>query len=290
MRRRGIASSPDSPPGGAATPHAADAIEGAAPDGSGAAAPARLVAVGASNLARLALPLLDAHRAATGGPVEMHAALGRGRSFGTDSSLLFVRGLGSVLDSGLWRALAGGDRAATTALLLDVGNDLLYGAEVPRILAWVETALQRLAANAARLVVVGLPLASIATLGRWRYLTVRTLVVPGCRLSLAGAVAGSEALHAGLRALAARHRAEFHDPPRGWYGVDPIHVRRRHWRTAARTWLGAPAHAPEPVLDTPWRRLAMLGWAPAERRWLGVRTTRAQPVRRWPDGSSLALW
>ncbi len=271
------------------TPHAAHTSVGAAPGVPPGAAPARLVAVGASNLARLALALLDAHRAATGGAVDMHAALGRGRSFGIDSKLLFVRGLPSVLASAMWRHVRGGDRAATTALLLDVGNDLLYGIGVTRILAWADETLQRLGDVAARLVVVGLPLARIRCLPRWRYLAVRSVLVPTCRLSLRDAVGGSDVLHEGLRALAARHGAAFHEPPATWYGFDPIHVRRRHWSDAARAWLGGASPLPS-AIDTHRNRLAMLAWAPAERRWFGVRTRTPQPVRRFADGSSLSLW
>jgi hypothetical protein len=249
----------------------------------------RLVVVGASNLARMALALLDAHRAATNGAVEMHTVLGRGRSFALPTRLL-ARGLDGILASPLWSSARTWSPAPTTALLSDVGNDLLYGVGPPRILAWVETTLQRLATLADRRIVVGLPLGAIARLGAARYLCVRSVLVPRCRLSLAAAVDGAQRLHAGLEVLAARHGATFLSPDANWYGFDPIHVRRRHWRTAGVAWLGAPAAALTTRCDTGWRRLAWLIAAPAERRWFGVPTTNAQPVLRFADGSSASAW
>ncbi len=248
----------------------------------------RLVAIGASNLARLALALLDAERSRTGGPVAMHAALGRGRSYGLPSRLL-GRGLDSILASPIWAQLPGGDAATTTAVLLDVGNDLLYGAPVPRILDWAHTAVTRLCAHARRVVVVGLPLASIATLSPRRFVLVRRVLIPSCTLSLADAIAGAKRLHDGLEAMARDVGATFHDLPGAWYGFDPVHIRRGHQWAAVRSWLAADAE-PQQRLDGSWPRLRLLLAAPATRRWFGHTTTCPQPCRRFTDGSSLSLW
>ena len=253
----------------------------------------RLVAVGASNLARMALALLDAQRAVVAGPVEMHAALGRGRSYGMPSRLL-GRGLDGILASGLWAHLDG-DRPtaradATTVLLMDVGNDLLYGAPVPHILAWTATALQRLADLGTRRVVVGLPIAAIRTLSRWRFLAVRSVLFPRSRLTLAQAIDQATAVHEGLADLAARTGATFHPLPAAWFGLDPVHVRRSRWQDAARSWLGTPTALVPPRLDTAWQRCRLLTLAPAERRWFGRTTRHAQPARCFADGSSLSLW
>jgi hypothetical protein len=254
-----------------------------------ASAAHRLVAVGASNLARMALPLLDAARAGHGAPVEAWFALGRGRSFGLRSQLL-GRGLGSIRDSGLWERLPHLPPAPTTALLMDVGNDLLYGVEVPRILTWVEHVLLRLCATATERVVVGLPIAAIRSLPAWRFRLVRTLLVPGSRLTHTQALGGSEQLHDQLHALAKRHDARFHTPEPQWYGLDPVHVRRRHWREAARSWLGVEAPDAAPPCDGSAARFRCLMAAPHERTWFGHTTRTPQPVRRYLDGSSLSLW
>ena len=254
-------------------------------------APARLLAVGASNLARLALPLLAAARASAGGPVEAHCALGRGRSYGLRSSLL-GRGLPSIRASGLWTQLPQLVPAKTTALLLDVGNDLLYGVAPPQILAWVDEVLQRLAAAAERRVVVGLPVATIARLPAWRFQLVRRILVPSSRLTFAAAREGSEVLNAGLRTLASRHGATFAALPADWFGFDPVHVQRRHWRTAVRQWLDVPddRSEPQPTVAGALAQWRFLGAAPHERSWFDRTTNTAQPVRSWRDGSTLSLW
>lgn len=265
-----------------AAPHATRG----SPPGEPAGAAHRLVAVGASNLARLALPLLEAARSRHAGAVEAHFVLGRGRSFGLRSSLL-GRGLAGIRDSELWRRLPDLPPLPTTALLMDVGNDLLYGVEVPRIVDWVEEVFGQLRAVAGECHVVGLPLASIRRLPAWRFQLVRTLLVPASRLTHARCLAASEQLQEALRRLATASAARFHEPPEHWYGLDPVHVRRRHWRAACSTWLQADGHARDPGTLA---HLRFLFAAPAERTWFGRTTRTGQPVHRWPDGSSVSLW
>ncbi len=253
----------------------------------------RLVALGASNLARGMLALLDAARTSAGGPVEAHAALGRGRSYGMRSSLL-GRGLAGITNCGLWPALSAAPPAPTTAVLMDVGNDLLYGVDVPGILGWIECALQRLAGTRTieRSVVLGLPMAAIRTLPNWRYLLVRSILVPQCRLPLAVMLDRAERVHHGLAALAQHHGATFHELQEQWYGFDPVHIRHRHWPAAARQWLGVgsdPTVLPA-ATNGAFARLRFLGTTPAERTWFGWPHHATQPTRRWVDGTTLSLW
>lgn len=252
--------------------------------------PVRLLATGASNLARMALSLLDAGRAAVGGPVEAHFALGRGRAYCVPSRLL-GRGLGDLVRSPLWPALASRPPAPTTAVLMDVGNDLLYGVPVPRILAAVDTVLGRFVAMQARIVVIGLPIAAIAALPRWRFGLVKRVLVPRSPLTWQQAIDGSHALHDGLAERARRLGATFHAPRGEWYGLDPVHVRTRHWPAAAGQWLDrATAPVPAPACDGRLARLRLLGAAPAERSWFGRTRHRPQPWRTWPCGTTLSLW
>lgn len=253
--------------------------------------PSRLVCVGASNLARMALPLLAAARARSGGPVEAHMALGRGRSFGVRSSLL-GRGLDGIRHSALWPLLPTLPACPTTAVLLDVGNDLLYGLAPPTILGWVDELLQRLGAAAEERHVVGLPLAAIDRLRPWQFRLVRSVLFPPSRLTFADARTMSQELHDGLRTLAARHGATFHELPLAWYGFDPVHVRRRCWRDATHAWLGVPQAAvePSPPVAGTLTQLRFLFAAPHARTWFGRPQHGRQPARRWSDGSSLSLW
>lgn len=251
----------------------------------------RLVALGASNLARGLLALLDAARTAHSGPVEAFAALGRGRSYGIRSSLL-GRGLGGIHDCGLWPALAASAAAPTTAVVMDVGNDLLYGVEVDQLLTWVEAALLRLDAAGARTIVVGLPMATIRQLGERRYRLVRSILFSRCRLTRTEMLDRAERTHQGLAVLARAHGAVFHELPAHGYGFDAIHFRHRVWPDVARDWLGlaAPAATPPPACNGAWARLRILGAAPAVSTWWGRERRAAQPVRRWADGTTLALY
>ncbi len=251
----------------------------------------RLIALGASNLARGMLALLDAARAAHGGPVEAFAALGRGRSYGIPSSLL-GRGLGGIHDCGVWPALAASAPVPTTAVVMDVGNDLLYGVEVDQLLTWVEAALLRLGAAGARTIVVGLPMATIRQLGERRYRLVRSILFSRCRLTRTEMLDRAERTHQGLAALARAHCAAFHELPAHGYGFDAIHFRHRVWPDVARSWLGleATAAAPRPACNGAWARLRFLGAAPAISTWWGQERRAAQPVRHWADGTTLALY
>lgn len=250
----------------------------------------RWILLGASNAARGGLALLDAMRARAGGPVEVHGAIGRGRSYGIPSRLL-GRGLSGILASPLWSATAAGDRRRTTAILMDVGNDLFYGVPVPLLLAWIDLCLQRLGERAAEVAVVGIPMTALHRLRPWQYEVFRRLMAPSCRLSLAEGLRQAQQLHEGLQALAARHQARFVPVDDAWYGVDPIHVRWRHWRNAAALLAGGDdVRAPERRLDGP---LARAGWwwaRPAERTWFGRLQTARQPARRYAEGSTVSLW
>ena len=65
---------------------------------------ARVCLLGASNLTRGFAAAVRVTRGALGGPLEFHAALGRGRSFGGPSSFL-GRTLPGIAQSGLWPGL-----------------------------------------------------------------------------------------------------------------------------------------------------------------------------------------
>lgn len=250
----------------------------------------RLILVGASNLARGCLSLVDTARGASGGPVEVHAALGRGRSFGIPSRLL-IRQLGSIEGAPLWPHLAAAPPLPGTALVMDVGNDLFYGVEVPRILEWVEVVLRRLPAFASRIQLVGIPLASLRRLSPALFAVFRHVLVPSCRLSLRDGLLQAEQLHEGLQRLAARHHCGFVTPEDHWYGLDPIHIRRRCWRDAARVLLATPDGATGvPAFDRGLHRLSFVFAAPAERRWLAWTQRGDQPARTFGDGTTLSLW
>lgn len=254
---------------------------------------ARLVALGASNLTLLLPSLVRCARARAGGPVQVFAAQGFGRSYGMRSKFL-VRSLPGIDQCGLWAALAEQPPLPTTGLVMDVGNDVLYDVDVPTILAWVERALVRLRPQVQRLVVGGLP-PHLDRVGRLRYGIVRTVIVPGCPVPRVEALRRAEALREGLAALALRHGAELVPMRPEWYGVDPIHVRRRHWRDVAAALLGASApvatngaHHARAVRVPSSLRVCWAG--PQQRRIFGVERRAAQPSVHLPDGSTIATY
>jgi hypothetical protein len=250
----------------------------------------RWILLGASNAARGGVALLDAMRARAGGPVELHAALGRGRSYGV-ASRLCGRGLGGIVGSHVWSATANGDRDRTAALLMDVGNDLFYNVPVADVLAWVERCLEGLHERAAEVNMVGIPLGSLGRMQPWQFELYRRVVAPSCRLAYDDGLERARALYTGLAALADRFSARFVPVEEAWYGLDPIHVRRSQWPSAAAQLIGAGTHqAPTRQLDGHAARLRWLLAAPHERTWWGRQQRRVQPAQRFEDGSMCSLW
>ena len=178
--------------------------------------------------------------AATWGGAEVVAALGHGRSYGAVSWFL-SRSISGILDCGLWRHLDAAPRLPTRALVTDVGNDILYGFPPEQTLAWIDEAVRRLQQHTGDIVLTGLPLASIRRVSPFKFKVFCALLAPSCTLTLPEVSARAEAVHAGLAAIAASRRVRFFELEPSWYGVDPIHIRRRHWRGAWQAILGTDA-------------------------------------------------
>ena len=196
-----------------------------------------------------------------------------------------MRCLPGILECGIWQRIALAPGAATMAVVADVGNDILYGRTPAVILAWVSECIRRL--SPARLAVTGLPLARLRLLGRRRYLFFRSILFPASRQSRDQAIAAVEELDDGLRRLAEAADAAFIEPDPGWYGADPIHIRRRHLGPAWARILGTePVQPPIPTREAVRLRLA----AP-DRRWIcGVERRRGQPAVTFEDGTRLFLY
>ncbi|MFL6261298.1 MAG: hypothetical protein ACJ76Y_16490 [Thermoanaerobaculia bacterium] len=244
----------------------------------------RAVLLGASNL-RISLPLvLDRVRRRAGGPVEALAACGHGRSWGTWSRFLFVRHLPGIAQCGLWRELRVRPSRPTLALLTDVGNDLLYGARVEEIAGWVETCLDRLGAREeTETVMTLLPLARLERLSGPQVRLAASLLFPGRPAPWPALLDRARELDDRLRRLGRERGARLVEPAAGWYGLDPIHLRRRARREAWAQILPGPAGA-----AGGGQRLPFLG--AAESRLFGAPLRRPQPAVRLPDGSTVALY
>jgi hypothetical protein len=201
--------------------------------------------------------------------------------------------LPGILHCGIWEALRAHPAEDTSALLTDIGNDLLYEVPVPTIANWIEECLDRLAAHRARIVMTRLPLENLPGLGPLRFRVCRTFTHPGCRLTLPEACQRANQLDQAVQQLGAKYGATLITPRPEWYGWDPIHIRRRHWSVAwaeiLAGWKWGPA--PEPRPATPMGRKLQFFFAAAQQRWLfGHQYHRAQPCLAWRDGSTLALY
>jgi hypothetical protein len=246
----------------------------------------RAILLGASNL-RISLPfLLDHVRRRAGGPVEALAACGHGRSYGTWSRFFFIRHLPGIVGCGLWRELARRPPLPTLALVTDIGNDLLYGAGAGKIAAWVEACLDRLAPAEPEIIMTLLPLARLERLSARQVRLAAALLFPGREVAWPALLDRARDLDERLRRLGGERGARLVEPAADWYGLDPIHLRRRSRR---EVWNRILAPVPTgPGIPAGTGRIPLLGMA--EARLFGVALRRAQPAIHLEDGSTVGLY
>jgi len=259
----------------------------------------RVILLGASNLTLGIAGVVETARLAIGGPLQFLIAMGHGRSYGRRSSVL-GRSLPGISECGLWEALRRDSASRSFALLTDIGNDVAYGASVDSIQRWVAECLDRLADVDARIVLTLLPMESLQALSRWRFEVARAILFPGRRLSLDDALARSRELDDRLRELGRRPNIRLAENPGRFYGVDPIHIRRRCraavWAQLMRSWGVWGAWGVDGSQTRPLPRASLGRWlrirlATPERWWfLGRRRGRPQPSGRLADGSTIALY
>ncbi len=250
----------------------------------------RVVVLGASNVSRGLSRLVAAVESRSPG-ADLFVAAGHGRGYGVNTRVA-ARRLPSILGSGLWRGLDRYGDAAPFALVTDVGNELLYGFPAEQIASWVRESVRRLADRGATIVITRLPMAGIATVGAVRYRALRTFFVPGCRLSLAGLKEAATRLDAELLTIAGDFSGQIIEQPAHWYGLDTLHVRRRHlddlWRMACEAWGFHAVESPVRPAVIDWLKV---GTKAAEVRSLGgmMRFT-PQPVLPLRSGGMLSLY
>jgi hypothetical protein len=254
--------------------------------------PSTLVVLGASNVSRGFPSLVTAACRLWHEPGQLFVAKGHGRSYGLTSRLL-GRTLPGICQSGLLEAVRAAPRGACSALVTDVGNDLPYGVPVEKIAAWVTEVFDRLSECGARVAVLPLPIASLRRLPRWKYVAFLRLLYPACKTSHHSMLAQADALNASICSAAAQRKIQVleHDP--GWYGFDPIHIRRRHvdaaWgRLLQATLDSAGGPGRERVSAAPRRRLQRL--RPHRFGLFGREFHTAQPSGCLADGTRIHLY
>jgi hypothetical protein len=264
----------------------------------------RVILLGASNLTRGMSTVIETARLMLGGPLDVFAALGHGRSFGMKSRVL-VRSLPGILECELWEALEEPRHqgieasrhqgaSATFALITDIGNDIMYGASPTTITQWIEECAARLASHNARLIITPPPIASVRMLRPWKYQVVKAALFPMRRITFEQAMSRSHELHERIVDLALRLNSPAIALPGEWYGFDPIHIRRFIWPQAWWTILA-------PWMDTSATNMARA--KPSLARWthlrtrtpqqwwlLGLQRGRVQPSGQLPDGTRISLY
>ena len=263
----------------------------------------RVVLLGASNLARAFPTVVDVARQLWGGPLDVLAALGHGRSYGVRSGL-FGRTLTGLSECSLWEALRRRPDLPTAALLTDVGNDLLYDLAPETIAGWVADCLDRLLDRGACAVLTRLPLANVRRLTPGRFAAIRSILYPRSRLTYAVAQQRVAELDERLVRLAGDRGVPIIELRETWYGIDPIHIRTRHYGPAfheiLRPW-GVEESATDPQTHPPRAAIVSPRFAPG--RWLRYQTLRPERYWRWnserrhpqpariePDGTTISLY
>ena len=268
---------------------------GAAVDGgiSNDASPRRrVILLGASNLTR-SFPTVVATALGTWGePVEIMAAMGHGRSYGPDSTVV-GRKIPGIFPCALWQDLQRRPPLPTAALVTDIGNDLLYGVPPDRLLEWVENCLDRLSEMDAAIVITQMPIGSVEGLSEARFRFFRRLFFPRSRLTLADAKALVRSFNERLVRLGNAKKIPVIPVSAAWYGFDPIHLKRRVLREAWPTLLAVWRAAEVPfVVASPslWTTAYLATLAPWERSLFGIRRRAAQPSGRLVDGTTISLY
>ena len=219
-------------------------------------------------------------------------AMGHGRSYGHDS-LVCGRKISGIFPCALWQDLQKRAKLPTTALVTDIGNDLLYGRTPDRLLDWVEGCLDRLAEAGAATTVTQMPVESIERLSERRFRFFRRLLFPRSTLTLADAKELVREVNNRLIALGAARNISVIPVSALWYGIDPIHLKRRAKREAWPALLAGWRAADEsiaPAKSSLWLSAYLAALAPAEHARFGIEQRTAQPCGRFFDGTTISLY
>ena len=236
--------------------------------------------------------MVETVQLAMGSPLEFLVAMGHGRSFGAESCV-FGKKIPGIFSCGLWRDLNQTKKYPTSALVTDIGNDILYGASVEQILGWVDGCFDRLQQAEAEVIVTQLPVDSLEQMPEWKFRVMRRILFPSSRLSLDDVVSRALELNERVVERAAARQIAVIPVKQAWFGLDPIHIRRRHWSAAWHEFVShwpSAATAEQHARGSLSRRLYLRCLAPEQCRIWGFERRRRQPSGRLSDGSTVALY
>src|SRR4051812_7449715 len=252
----------------------------------------RVILLGASNLTRSFPTVVATVRQTWSEPVEIMAAMGHGRSYGQDS-LFFGKKFSGIFPCAFWKYLQRRPPLQTSALVTDIGNDILYGISPELMLDWVERCLDRLAAVGATIVVTQMPADSIERLGERRFQFFRRMFFPRSKLSLADARRLVREINERLVSIGETRKIPVISASATWYGFDPINVKWNMKRHAWPALLAAWRAIDEPfVLNPSSLSVAayLAGLEPREYSLFGFPRHVAQPNGRLNDGTTISLY
>lgn len=184
-----------------------------------------VILLGASNLTLGWKPAVRALQQTVPGDIDLRVCLGMGRSYIDWSAVLFRR-LPGIIQCGLWENLPETGASSPLVLMTDIGNDIVYSRDPEEIFQTVEECLRRIRAwrPDARIAMTGLPLPSVESMGKARFLLMRTIMFPGCGMSFQEICERSRVLNGLLESYVKQHQIPFVNPEGAWYRSDPIHV------------------------------------------------------------------
>ncbi len=218
--------------------------------------------------------------------------MGRGRSFGNDSGCFGKKNSG-IFFSEIWEAIETQESLPTTAWITDIGNDLAYEIPVATILEWVSGCVDRLLAQQARVVISDLPLNVLQRVSETQFSLFRAILFPSCRLTRTEILDRAEQLSAGLDDLAKSKKTTIFSAKSEWYGLDPIHPRRKMFEII---WRELMAAADVPCGDRSaaergwWRDRYLRDLRPKIWSQFSIPRSAPQPNGRLIDGSSIWLY
>lgn len=253
----------------------------------------RLIVLGASNVAKSLEVLLNVAPQMIAKPLEVYAAIGRGRSYGTQSKFLFRR-LPGILESELWPTLESrASSAKTSCVITDIGNDLLYDRTVDQIIDWLEQCIIRLRLTAGPIAITGIPLTGVRNLAPYKFRALRTLMFPGSKLQLSTVQQRAEELDQRLQTLGKEDDITFIPQKPEWYGFDPIHWQARCrpevWHTILTT-LGHSTIDYTRVRSNFFHEVKHWMTRPHQRTLFGMQQSKQQPVIQRGEHLTVALY
>lgn len=250
-----------------------------------------VVLLGASNLTIGWKPILKALAARIEQPIDVFVASGMGRSY-VDWSTFAARRLPGIGHCGIWDSLRQhypNSDVTPLVFITDIGNDLAYGRSPDNAMTALRECLTQLAtwSDRCRIIVSGLPVESLDSLSRFRFLMARTLLFPMSSLQLSDVKRNSVLLNELVEEEVRQRNLMLAKPHASWYGVDPIHIVRKHRESAFNYyfdhWMNErppvwqPFHAPSVSHRSAFiKRLPPLPTAETREAWGRVKTT-AQP-------------